>query len=112
MIDVEFAKIDFFRIFLAVLIMVSAVLIAKIVAASLRRTLSDRLRRDQLEILIKIFYYSIIFLGFVTITPLFGVSLSGILVAGGITGIVLGFASQSVVANFYFGIVLTLGEAH
>ncbi len=106
MIDVEFAKIDFFRIFLAVLIMVSAVLIAKIVAASLRRTLSDRLRRDQLEILIKIFYYSIIFLGFVTITPLFGVSLSGILVAGGITGIVLGFASQSVVANFISGLFL------
>lgn len=103
---IDFAKIDFLKILLAALIMISAVLIAKIVAASLRRTLSDRLRRDQLEILVKIFYYTIIALGFITITPLFGVSLSGLLVAGGITGIVLGFASQSVVANFISGLFL------
>ena len=103
---IDFAKIDFLKILLASLIMISAVLIAKIVAASLRRTLSDRLRRDQLEILVKIFYYTIITLGFITITPLFGVSLSGLLVAGGITGIVLGFASQSVVANFISGLFL------
>jgi len=103
---IDFAKIDFLKILLASLIMISAVLIAKIVAASLRRTLSDRLRRDQLEILVKIFYYTIIALGFITITPLFGVSLSGLLVAGGITGIVLGFASQSVVANFISGLFL------
>uniref|UniRef100_A0A7C3UHU0 Mechanosensitive ion channel family protein n=1 Tax=Geoglobus ahangari TaxID=113653 RepID=A0A7C3UHU0_9EURY len=106
MTDELFKQIDLFKILLAVVIMASAVLIAKIVAASLRRALSDRLKRDQLEILVKISYYLIIFLGFVTITPLFGVSLSGLLVAGGITGIVLGFASQSVVSNFISGLFL------
>ncbi len=94
------------NILIAIAIMLIAVLLAKFVTANVRRALSEKLKRDQLEILIKAIYYGIILIGFLTITPLFGISLSGLLVAGGITGIVLGFASQSVVTNLISGLFL------
>ncbi len=102
----EVYGIEIKNILLAILIMFLAVFIAKFVATNLRRSLSEKLKRDQLEILIKAVYYGIILIGLLSITPLFGISLSGLLVAGGITGIVLGFASQSVVTNFISGLFL------
>ncbi len=89
-----------------VVVMALAVLIARVVSVNVRRALSDRVRRDQLEIIVKIIYYGIIIFAFLGVTPLLGLNLSGLLVAGGVAGIVIGFASQSVVSNFVSGLFL------
>lgn len=81
-------------------------MIAKVVALNLRRTLSDKLKKDELEILIKIVYVVIVGVAFITVLPILGLELSGLLVAGGIAGIVIGFASQSVVSNLISGLFL------
>jgi len=86
--------------------MAVAVIIAKVVALNLRKTLSDKLKKDELEILIKIVYVVIIGVAFITVLPVLGLELSGLLVAGGIAGIVIGFASQSVVSNLISGLFL------
>ncbi len=67
----------------------------------------------------KLFYYSVVTLSFFIALNIAGVSgeLSTLLAAAGITGIVLGFASQTVVANFvsgvfmYFDKPLQIGDA-
>ncbi|MEM4830531.1 MAG: mechanosensitive ion channel family protein, partial [Zestosphaera sp.] len=45
---------------------------------------------------------------FIGSTPLLGINLSGLLLAGGITGIIIGFALQNVVANLVSGIFLAI----
>ena len=51
-------------------------------------------------------YYVIVVVTIMTILSIFGVSITGVIVAGGIAGIVLGFASQTVVSNLLAGLFL------
>lgn len=90
----------------AFIVILIAFIIAKFIAISLRRSLADKLRKDQLELLIKFVYAVILLIAIVTVTPILGVSLAGLLVAGGIAGIVIGFASQKVVSNLLSGLFL------
>ncbi len=90
----------------AVTVIIIASVIAKFVAMSLRRSFADKMRKDQLELLVKVSYALIIILAFVSVTPVLGVNLTGLLVAGGILGVAIGFASQRVVSNFLSGIFL------
>jgi small-conductance mechanosensitive channel len=92
-------------IFVAVVIAIAA-FISRFITLNLRRALADKMKRDQLEILLKMVYYGIITVAFIAVLPTLGLELSGLLVAGGIAGIVIGFASQSVVSNLISGIFL------
>ncbi|MEM0202853.1 MAG: mechanosensitive ion channel family protein [Archaeoglobaceae archaeon] len=87
-------------------VLVIASVIAKFIVMSLRRSLADKMRRDQLELLVKAIYAVIIIFAFVSVTPALGVNLTGLLVAGGIIGVAIGFASQRVVSNFLSGLFL------
>ncbi len=89
-----------------VVVMIVTVLIAKIVTINVKRVLADRIRRDQLDFITKVIYFSIIIIAFLGVTPILGLNLTGLLVAGGVAGIVIGFASQSVVSNFISGLFL------
>ena len=92
-------------LFLAVVIALS-VIIAKIVTANIRRALKDDIPKSDLEIILKIVYFGIVILGAIIALP--SLDLSGILLAGGIVGVVIGFASQSVVSNFVSGLFLII----
>ena len=83
-----------------------AVLIAKVVTINIKRSLKDRMDRDILEITTKVVYYTIIIIAVLLIITNLGIELSGLLVAGGVVGIVIGFASQSIVGNLVSGIFL------
>lgn len=89
-----------------ILTMIFAVFIAKIISMNLRKALSDKLKKDELEVFVKVINIVIILIAFIAILPILGLNLSGLLVAGGVAGIVLGFASQSVVANLISGLFL------
>ncbi|AGK61038.1 hypothetical protein Asulf_01035 [Archaeoglobus sulfaticallidus PM70-1] len=93
-------------ILFVVLMMTIATIVARIVTTNIRRALTDKMKRDQLELILKIVYYGIITIAFITVMPTLGLNLSGLLVAGGIAGIIIGFASQSVVSNLVSGIFL------
>ncbi|HOB07100.1 MAG TPA: mechanosensitive ion channel family protein [Methanoculleus sp.] len=88
------------------LILVVGVLIARIVSINVRRALSERLAKNERELLTKLVYYGIVILAFLAALPQLSVDLSGLLVAGGIAGIVIGFASQSVISNLISGLFL------
>ena len=88
------------------LILVIGVLIARIVSINVRRALSERLPANERELFTKLVYYGIVILAFLAALPQLSVDLSGLLVAGGIAGIVIGFASQSVISNLISGLFL------
>ncbi|MDD2472703.1 MAG: mechanosensitive ion channel family protein [Methanoculleus sp.] len=88
------------------IILIVGVTIAKIVAINVRRALGDRLPMNERELLVKLIYYFIIVWALVVALPQLNFNLSGLLVAGGVAGLVLGFASQSVVSNLISGLFL------
>lgn len=97
--------LDILRI---IVILAVAVLIAKSLTINLKRGLRDKVSEDQLEIMTKVVYYGIIIIAVLAVLPTLGISLSGLLVAGGIAGIVIGIASQSVVSNLISGLFLII----
>jgi len=86
--------------------LIIVVLIAKVVAINIKRSLKNRMDRDHLEITTKVIYYMIIIVAILLSLPALGIHPSNLLVAGGVVGIVIGFASQSIVGNLISGIFL------
>jgi small-conductance mechanosensitive channel len=83
-----------------------AYMIARVLRSNIRRILKDKVAKDILNITEKVVYYGAILIGVVSGLPLIGVNLTGLLVAGGVVGLVVGFASQSVVSNLISGLFL------
>jgi small-conductance mechanosensitive channel len=103
-----FANVRAYDILAIAVIMVVAVIIAKIATTFMKRKLSDRMEKYELKVLIAVVQWSIILVGIFIASPHFKIDLSGLLVAGGIIGVIIGFASQSVVSNFVSGIFLII----
>jgi small-conductance mechanosensitive channel len=82
------------------------IVVAKVVAINIRRAFIERLPKSELELLAKVAYYLIVVLALMIALPYLNFDLSGILVAGGIVGLVIAFASQSVVSNLVSGLFL------
>ncbi|MGA9187941.1 MAG: mechanosensitive ion channel family protein [Methanosarcina sp.] len=89
-----------------ILILFFSVLFSKILTLYLRRSLKDKVSKDVGETVLKILYYGILIIVFISILPLIGLDPSTLLLAGGITGIILGFASQNIVGNLVSGFFL------
>ena len=89
-----------------VLILFFSVLFSRILILYLRRSLKDKVSKDVGETILKILYYGTLIIVFISILPLIGLDPSGLLLAGGITGIILGFASQNIVGNLVSGLFL------
>ncbi len=95
-----------FPFILAVGIIISSIIIAKGTSMLLKKYLRDKFDKDRLGILLKGSYYGIIALAVILSLPILGIDTSGFLVAGGITGIVIGFASQNIVGNLISGLFI------
>jgi small-conductance mechanosensitive channel len=99
----------FLKIAFAIGIILFTIVIGKVITTYLRRSLKEKITKEHLEIILKVVYYSIIIIGLIFfVLPTLGVKPSGLLVAGGIAGIILGFASQSIVSNLISGIFLMI----
>ncbi|MEM4471245.1 MAG: mechanosensitive ion channel family protein [Zestosphaera sp.] len=96
------------NILVFLILMTVTVVLAKLITMALKRALIDKIKRNLLDMILKIIYYTIIIVVFIGSTPLLGINLSGLLLAGGITGIIIGFALQNVVANLVSGIFLAI----
>jgi len=89
-----------------VLILSFSVLLSRVLTIYLRRSLKDRVSKDVGEPVLKLLYYSSLIVVFISTLPLIGLDPSGLLLAGGVAGIVLGFASQNIVGNLVAGCFL------
>lgn len=92
---------------LALMIMLIAAMIGKTIALNLKRIFKD-MSKDRIATISKIIYYTFVIVGVLIALPILEVNLSGLLVAGGLMAIVIGFASQSIVTNLISGIFLSI----
>lgn len=83
-----------------------SIIFSRVLIIYLRRTLKDRVSKDVGEPILKLLYYGTLIVVFISILPLVGLDPSGLLLAGGVAGIVLGFASQNIVGNLVSGCFL------
>ncbi len=91
---------------MAVIIMAVGVILAKIVSMLFRKYFGPHFEESTSKNIGKGVYYGIIAITLLVVTTSQGIDLSGLVVAGGIFGIVIGFATQSVVSNLISGIFL------
>lgn len=97
------------QIITILLILFFTIILGKGVTIYLQRTLKDKMDKEHLNILLKTIYYGLLVFAIVgVIFPILSIDTSGLLVAGGFVGIVIGFASQSIVGNFISGIFLMI----
>jgi small-conductance mechanosensitive channel len=89
-------------------VVVLAVIVAKIIGMYLKRSLSDRLEKAELDKLIKIVQLVIVLLGIWFALPSFSFDVGQLLVVGGTIGLIVAFASQKIVSNLGSGIFLLI----
>ena len=88
------------------IIMAGGVIIAKIAKLLFHKYYAPTLPKDTAQNLSKLIYFGILIISFLGFTSSQGIDLSGIMVAGGIFAVVIGFATQSVVSNLISGLFL------
>lgn len=98
-----------FRFVLVVVTILIAFFVSKLVTFHFRRSFKDKMSKDHLEIVLKVISYSIIIIVILFfVLPTLNVQASSILVAGSVVGLVIGFASQSIVGNLISGLFLII----
>jgi small-conductance mechanosensitive channel len=93
-------------IIIAVTILAVGVLLAKLASIFFKRYFGPHFDESTSKTISKGIYYGIIAVTLLAVTTSQGIDLSGLMVAGGIFGIVIGFATQSVVSNLVSGVFL------
>jgi small-conductance mechanosensitive channel len=104
--NVVFGEVTILDLLIAASVLLTAIILAKGIQVYLKRSLAERLRRDHIQLIAKVVYYVIVVVAILVVLSVLGIDPSGLLVAGGIAGIVFGFASQSIVANLISGLFL------
>ena len=107
--DIEIVEgLTLLSLFIGGIIMSVGFIIARTVRLLFTRYYAPTLPQDTAKNFGKLIYFGILILSFLVFTSSTGVDLSGLLVAGGIFGIIIGFATQSVVSNLISGIFLMI----
>ncbi len=103
-----FEGLGLFHLVAGLVVVLVSIFAAKLLARQLRRVMQNRIERDHAELIVKITSYGFVTVAVISSLKVLGVDLSGLLVAGGMVGLVVGFASQRIVANLISGIFLIL----
>lgn len=85
---------------------IATILIALILRYWMRRGVKPRLPPHVYNPLEKLLIYGIVIVGIITSLSPLGLDLTGLLVAGGFLGIIVGLAVQTVASNMFSGIIL------
>ncbi len=83
-------------------------IVAKVVARALRRRLSGKVDAKNADGLVKLSVWVITIIGLLIAAPQLHIDLSGLLVAGGVITVALGFASQNTLSNLIAGVLLMI----
>lgn len=104
------SEVPLLSIIITIIIIAVGLGLARFMKVFITRYIGTKLPLDTRNNLAKVAYYAIIALTLLTALGASGVDLSGVLVAGGIAGIVIGFATQSLFSNLISGIFLHIDK--
>jgi small-conductance mechanosensitive channel len=105
---VVFGEVTVFDLVIFSLIVAASIVIANLASVYLKKRLSDRVRKDELDKVVRIVQAAIVLTGIFISLPSFHVDYSELLLIGGTAGIIIGFASQRLVTNVGSGIFLVI----
>jgi small-conductance mechanosensitive channel len=97
-------------ILLTIVIIVAGFAIAHFTRVITTRYVGSRLPPDTRKTIGRVLYYAIIAIALLSALGISGINLSGLFFAGGIAGIVIGFATQSLFSNLISGIFLQIDK--
>lgn len=97
-------------ILLTIVIIVAGFAVARFARIVATKYIGTKLPPDTRKTLGKVTYYVIIAIALMSALGVSGIDLSGIFLAGGIAGIVIGFATQSLFSNLISGIFLQIDK--
>lgn len=106
MADLEILGLELDQALKVIFIIILAVFVGKILSIYTTKILRKKMTMDHVKIITKGIYSVIFFIALIAILPLIGIDMSGLVVAGGIFAIVIGFAAQGIVGNLISGIFL------
>ncbi|MBD3290169.1 mechanosensitive ion channel [candidate division KSB1 bacterium] len=87
-------------------VFIIVIIITNRISVYIRRAFKEKMTKDHLELIVKIVTYTIMIIVVLSILGNLGLNPSGLLVAGGVAGLVVGFASQSLFSNLISGLFL------
>ena len=105
---VIYDNVTILNLLIIMVVFLCALLVTRLIGFYLRKILKERIRKDTLEIVIKVATYGIVAAALFYALLVLGINLSGLMVAGGVAGIILGFASQNIIGNLISGIFLII----
>lgn len=103
-----FGEVTVLNILVFFLIVGTSVVIANLAGVYIKKSLSDRIKKDEMAKVIRIAQAAIILIGVFISLPNFRVDFGELLLIGGTAGIIIGFASQRLVTNIGSGIFLMI----
>jgi small-conductance mechanosensitive channel len=109
-IDLFGTPVPQLTILMTIVIIVAGFAIAHFARIITARYVRSRLPPDTRRSISKILYYGIIAIALLSALGVSGLDLSGLFLAGGIAGIVIGFATQSLFSNLISGIFLQIDK--
>ena len=94
------------NLLVAVIIIIATYIFAKLTCRVIIRVLAGKVDTNNSAFLAKLVKWAIYFIAFLIVSPFLHIDLSGLMVAGGIVAIAIGFASQNTLSNFVAGVLL------
>jgi len=107
---IVYGNVTLWNIVIVLIILIIAAVVIQVISLNIRRAFSDKIRKNELEILLKTVKVIIGLLAVISVLPLLSIDLTGLVLAGGFAGLIIGFASQSVVSNLVSGIFLIIEQ--
>jgi len=101
-----FTNINWLQIFIAIVIFILGVFIAYVARRLFYRALIKFVPKTVAHNTARIIYYALVIIFAISALGTLGIDLTALIIAGGIIGIILGFALQSVTANLVSGLFL------
>ena len=98
--------IDWIRVLIALAVFFIGIFISLLIRRIIYRVSIKFMPKDISSILSKVIYYVLVIIVVISTFGVLGVDLTGFIIAGGILGIILGFALQSATSNFVSGLFL------
>lgn len=109
-IDVLGTEVELFRILITIIVIAAGFGFARFFRILTTRYIGSKLPPQTRTNLGKVSYYVIIAIALLSALGVSGLDLSGVFLAGGIAGIVIGFATQSLFSNLISGIFLYIDK--
>jgi len=107
-INILGTEIEILKLLISIAIFAGGVLIARVVRITATRFIVRHLPHPTGIIVQRVVYWVVISIAGISAISNMGVDFTGLLLAGGIFGIIIGFATQSLVANLISGLFLQI----